>query len=110
MECDGITQTSEIETNIEVSIQNFTVLSEENIDIKVDLEFIVNMNNPKSVNVIEEIEADGEEEIQEGEEYLEGNEEYVENGDNEEEVINEGEDDEEEGQYEDDVIEENGQE
>ncbi|NLC88332.1 MAG: DUF3794 domain-containing protein [Clostridiaceae bacterium] len=58
MECNGIVQNSEIETNIEISLQDFTILTDENIDIKIDLEFIVEMNNTKAINVIEEINLD----------------------------------------------------
>ena len=58
MNCTGISQNSKIETNIDIILQDFTIMSEQNIDIKIDLEFIVSMSNPKIINVIEEISVD----------------------------------------------------
>ncbi len=56
MDCNGITQTSEIETNVEVALQDFIIMPDENIDIKIDLEFMVNLSNNRNINVIQEIE------------------------------------------------------
>lgn len=58
MDCVGVDSNSEIETNIEVSLQDFTILPDENIDIKIDLDFIVNLSNSKMVNIIQEINVD----------------------------------------------------
>lgn len=58
MNCPGASQNSKIETNIEITLQDFTIISDQNIDMKIDLEFIANMSNPKVINVIEEITVD----------------------------------------------------
>lgn len=58
MDCAGVMPTSEIETNIEVTLQDFTIMPDESIDIKVDLEFLVNLSNNQNLQVIEEINTD----------------------------------------------------
>lgn len=58
MDCKGAMPTSQVETKIEISLQDFTVLSDENIDIKVDLEFVVSLSNNQNIQVIEEIDVD----------------------------------------------------
>ena len=58
MDCMGANPTSQIETNIEITLQDFTVMPDESIDIKIDLEFLVNLSNNQKIQVIEEINID----------------------------------------------------
>lgn len=58
MSYEGIMPSSEIETNIEVTLQDFTLMPDESIDIKIDLEFLVNLANNQNINVIQEINID----------------------------------------------------
>ena len=58
MDCMGVMPTSDIETNIEVVLQDFTIMPDESIDVKVDLEFEVNLSNNQNLQVIEEINVD----------------------------------------------------
>ncbi len=56
MECIGVNQNSEIETQIEINSQDFVVMPDESIDIKIDIDFTVNVSNNKNINVIEQID------------------------------------------------------
>ena len=38
---DGVNQGSQLDTNIQISLQDFTIMPDESIDIKIDLEFLV---------------------------------------------------------------------
>lgn len=58
MDCMGANPTSKIETNIEITLQDFMVMPDESIDIKIDLEFIANLSNNQELQVIEEINVD----------------------------------------------------
>lgn len=58
MSYEGIMPSSEIENNIEVTLQDFTLMPDESIDIKIDLEFLVNLANNQNINVIQEINID----------------------------------------------------
>ena len=58
MDCMGVMPTSDIETNIEVVLQDFTIMPDESIDVKVDLEFEINLSNNQNLQVIEEINVD----------------------------------------------------
>lgn len=58
MECKGISQTSELETKILVAMQDFVVMPDEGIEIKVDLEFAVDLSNKQILQVIEELSID----------------------------------------------------
>ena len=58
MSYEGIMPSSEIETNIELTLQDFTLMPDESIDIKIDLEFLVNLANNQNINVIQEINID----------------------------------------------------
>ncbi|WP_304682838.1 DUF3794 domain-containing protein, partial [Lactobacillus taiwanensis] len=58
MDSVGVTSNSEIETNIVVTLQDFTLMPDENVEIKIDLEFNVNLSNNQTINVIEEINID----------------------------------------------------
>lgn len=55
MNCPGIMQNSKIETNIEITMQDFVVMPDESIDIKIDLQFIVNTFKNENINVIQEV-------------------------------------------------------
>jgi LysM repeat protein len=39
-------------------MQDFIVMSDESIDIKIDLEFVVNTSNSQNINVIQEIDVE----------------------------------------------------
>lgn len=56
MECMGVNQNSEIDTQVEINSQDFVVMPDESIDIKVDIDFTVNVSNNKNINVIEQID------------------------------------------------------
>lgn len=58
MDCKGANPTSSIETNIEITLQDFVVMPDESIDIKIDLEFSVDLSNNQQLQVIEEINED----------------------------------------------------
>lgn len=58
MDCMGAIPTSKIETNIEITLQDFTIMPDESIDIKIDLEFLVNLSNSQNMQVIEEVNVD----------------------------------------------------
>lgn len=58
MDCMGAIPTSKIETNIEITLQDFTIMPDESIDIKIDLEFLVNISNNQQLQVIDEINID----------------------------------------------------
>ena len=58
MDCMGALPTSKIETNIEITLQDFNVMPDESIDIKIDLDFLVNLSNNQKLQVIEEINID----------------------------------------------------
>lgn len=49
---------STVETSIEVALQDFTVMSDSNMDIKLDLEFNISLSNTQTINVIQEINID----------------------------------------------------
>ena len=49
---------SNVETSIEVALQDFTVMSDSNMDIKLDLEFNISLSNTQTINVIQEINID----------------------------------------------------
>lgn len=58
MDCIGVVPTSRIETNINIVLQDFTVMPDESVDIKIDLEFLVSLSNNQMIQVIEEINID----------------------------------------------------
>lgn len=55
MNCVGITKDSKISTNIEITMQDFVIMPDQSIDIKIDLQFIVDTFKNKNINVIEEV-------------------------------------------------------
>ena len=58
MNVDGAKTTSNIETNLSVIMQDFTVMPDESIDMKIDLEFTTSISNSQNLQVIEEINVD----------------------------------------------------
>ena len=58
MDYDGVNQGSQLDTNIQISLQDFTIMPDESIDIKIDLEFLVSLSNNQKLQVIEEINID----------------------------------------------------
>ena len=58
MDCANLTESAKVETNIGVILQDFTVMTEGSIDIKIDLEFLANISNNQTIQVIEEINTD----------------------------------------------------
>ena len=58
MDCIGAMATSQIETNIEITLQDFNIMPDESIDIKIDLGFTANLSNNQKLQVIEEITID----------------------------------------------------
>lgn len=58
MDCMGVTATSQIETNVEVELQDFVVMPDESVDMKIDLGFTINLSNNRNINVIQEINLD----------------------------------------------------
>ena len=57
-EYEGINQDSNIETNTEVSMQNFVITEDGSIDVKVDLQFNVISIKNTMINVIDDINED----------------------------------------------------
>lgn len=55
MDIDGVTATSNIETDIEIKEKSFSITGDSTIELKIDLEFIVTASEIKNMNIIEEI-------------------------------------------------------
>lgn len=55
MNCPGIMPNSRLNTSIEVTMEDFVVMLDESIDIKIDLEFEVEFHRNQNINVIQEI-------------------------------------------------------
>ena len=55
MNCPGVDSNSSVDTMIEVMTQDFVIMTDESIDIKMDLQFIVNSFKNENLNVIQEI-------------------------------------------------------
>ena len=56
IDANGIVPTSNINTNIEIGMQDFIVMPDESIDIKVDLNFSVEYSRNLDINIIENIQ------------------------------------------------------
>lgn len=56
IDANGIVPTSNINTNIEIGMQDFIVMPDESIDIKVDLNFSVEYSKNLDINIIENIQ------------------------------------------------------
>jgi len=55
MECTGVGQTSNVDTDIEIIMQDFVVMPDTSVDIKIDMQFTASVSNDKNINVIQEI-------------------------------------------------------
>ncbi len=55
LDFDGINQNSNIETNIEIGMQNFVITEDGSIDVKVDILFNVTLIKNAMINVIDDI-------------------------------------------------------
>lgn len=58
MEVQGITKNSKIDTKIEITTQDFVIMPDESIDIKIDLNFLLNVFKNVDINVINDINID----------------------------------------------------
>ena len=59
MDFEGVKPTSQINSNIDVTMQDFVVMPQgEGVEIKIDLEFKTEMSNNEALQVIEEINID----------------------------------------------------
>ncbi len=54
----GVTSTSKINTNIEIGMQDFVIMPDESIDIKIDLNFLIEYSKNIDINIIENIQSD----------------------------------------------------
>ena len=55
MDFTGVNSNSTVETNIEISMQNFVVTSDNSVDVKVDLDFTVALAKNAEINIIDDI-------------------------------------------------------
>lgn len=58
IEIDGISKQTKVNMNVEVTMQDFVVLPDESIDIKIDLLFLVNIFKNVNLSVINSIQLD----------------------------------------------------
>lgn len=58
MDFAGVNSNSTVETNIEISMQNFVVTSDNSVDVKVDLDFTVALAKNAEINIIDDIKED----------------------------------------------------
>ena len=54
--CKDVAQSANIDTNIEIQNQDFVILPDESIDIKIDMQMIMNVTKEQNVSVIQEIQ------------------------------------------------------
>ena len=52
---ENISVTTKVETNIEITMQDFIVMPDESIDTKIDLEFSLSISNMENINIISEV-------------------------------------------------------
>ena len=64
MDYTGVMASSKLETRQVVLLQDFTIMSDGNIDIKIDIEFSVDLLNTQKINVIQEISINEERDLQ----------------------------------------------
>ena len=57
METTGINTTTNVNTAIEVGMQDFIIMPDESIDIKIDLKFTVEYSKNLEINVIQNIQS-----------------------------------------------------
>lgn len=55
MDCAGVDTNSQVETNMELVMQDFIVMPDESMEMKMDIQFHIQVSNMRSMNVIEEI-------------------------------------------------------
>ena len=58
MDFAGINASSNIETMIEISNQDFVVTSDSSVDIKIDLQFTASSSKNADINIIDDIKED----------------------------------------------------
>lgn len=58
MDFNGVTTNSNIETSIEIGLQDFVVTADDSVDIKIDLIFRTAMSKNTEINVIDDIKED----------------------------------------------------
>ena len=63
MDFDGITENSNINTIIEITLQDFVVAPDETIDVKIDLNFTAISGKDASISIIDEIQQDDQREV-----------------------------------------------
>ena len=63
MNCPGITENSKISTKVEIASQDFIVMPDESIDVKIDLEFMVDTFTNQDINLINQIEINEDRDI-----------------------------------------------
>lgn len=56
MDFTGVTQTSNIDTNMEIGMQDFIITEDGNIDVKVDINFNVTLVKNAEINIIDDIQ------------------------------------------------------
>ena len=64
MNCPGAMSNSKVTTSIEVSMEDFVVMPDESIDIKIDLQFEVEFHKNEDINVIQEINIEENRDVQ----------------------------------------------
>ena len=56
IDCNNSTQNVNLDTNIEILHQDFVILPDESIDIKIDMQFCIGITKQQNVNIIQEIQ------------------------------------------------------
>ena len=54
----GVNTNSVVDTSIEIGMQNFVVTSDDNIEIKIDLNFVTTISSNADINIIDDIQED----------------------------------------------------
>ena len=55
---DGINTTSDVDTFVEIGMQDFVVTADNSVDVKVDIIFTTTLSKNTSINIIDDIEED----------------------------------------------------
>lgn len=58
MDFAGVTQNSNIETSIEIGLQDFVVATDDSVDLKIDLVFNTTLSRNTDINIIDDIKED----------------------------------------------------
>ena len=56
IDCRDIVQSVNLDTNIEILNQDFMILPDESIDMKIDMQFWIGVTKEQNINVIQEIQ------------------------------------------------------